>query len=539
MAIVAECPTCGKRFKAAESQAGRKAKCSGCAMVFVIGGGAVEVVPEAAPAPPVAPQTPTAVAKAPVAAPAPVRPVGSLPPKQTAIGTRSAPPTGKGSPAVPGTAVTSNSPAPARAPSGPVSAAGPTVPAGVAAPVPTRVQVAPARVATTGAPTLPKTGDLAAATRPVGAAARPQTTAHAEDLDAILAPVTGAARQTTAGAQNRTAASAVKPKARKPDIDEPVTTEPDAASGDGRASKGRRWRTLALAVGVLAIAGAAAFFLVPKLRQGGDNPLLVALTRPAVTGGEVSVLASGVGPVTPVSSQVWTITPDRASKALRLPDDFRLVIPAQPPLRYLPRSVRMAPAPFPFAAVASSPSDDAAAAQTISVWNLQTTSRDAQFRLAQHLAFPALSRDGAYYAGQVWEESSRSNRIEIWATTRGQLAHAITIPSASAFQTNAVIGFPAESQIAVLAQDRVQIWELKTRTLLREIEVQARLDDTRTAASASFKLIAVADSRALYVVDLASGKALGPAAIPDSLVTHARRRLALRAMEFSSTAATA
>src|SRR5688500_7086741 len=38
MAIVAECPRCGKRLKADEKLAGKKAKCSQCAHVFVIGG---------------------------------------------------------------------------------------------------------------------------------------------------------------------------------------------------------------------------------------------------------------------------------------------------------------------------------------------------------------------------------------------------------------------------------------------------------------------------------------------------------------------
>ena len=38
--VVAECPVCGKRFKADERQAGKKAKCSQCGNVFVIGGGA-------------------------------------------------------------------------------------------------------------------------------------------------------------------------------------------------------------------------------------------------------------------------------------------------------------------------------------------------------------------------------------------------------------------------------------------------------------------------------------------------------------------
>src|SRR5258706_1425354 len=38
--VVAECPVCGKRFKADERQAGRKAKCSKCGAAFVIGANA-------------------------------------------------------------------------------------------------------------------------------------------------------------------------------------------------------------------------------------------------------------------------------------------------------------------------------------------------------------------------------------------------------------------------------------------------------------------------------------------------------------------
>ena len=37
MPIVAECPHCGKRFKADERLAGKRAKCSQCARLFVIG----------------------------------------------------------------------------------------------------------------------------------------------------------------------------------------------------------------------------------------------------------------------------------------------------------------------------------------------------------------------------------------------------------------------------------------------------------------------------------------------------------------------
>src|SRR5687767_11779495 len=48
MAIVAECPRCGKRFKADEKLAGKKAKCSQCAHVFAIGAGLSQGAPVAA-----------------------------------------------------------------------------------------------------------------------------------------------------------------------------------------------------------------------------------------------------------------------------------------------------------------------------------------------------------------------------------------------------------------------------------------------------------------------------------------------------------
>jgi hypothetical protein len=48
MAIVAECPRCGKRFKADEKLAGKKAKCSQCAHVFAIGVGSGDAAHAAA-----------------------------------------------------------------------------------------------------------------------------------------------------------------------------------------------------------------------------------------------------------------------------------------------------------------------------------------------------------------------------------------------------------------------------------------------------------------------------------------------------------
>src|SRR5215212_2526186 len=71
MAIVAECRTCGKRFKADEKQAGKRAKCSQCGTVFVIG----ETAPADAPtgpgklaAPPKAAAPPVQAAAAPAGA---------------------------------------------------------------------------------------------------------------------------------------------------------------------------------------------------------------------------------------------------------------------------------------------------------------------------------------------------------------------------------------------------------------------------------------------------------------------------------------
>jgi len=503
MAIVAECPTCGKRFKAAESQAGRKAKCSGCATVFVIAGGDAGGASEMGASAPVATgasaemKAPVTAVSAPVAAPAPIRPVGSLPPKQSAAGARTAPSV--------------------------------AVAASIAAPAPvvtTRVQVAPARGNLPAAPG--RVGDLMPLTRSAGGQ-RLQGAAQDDALDALILPDSDIADRSASAPKKAAPVAKAKAKAAKPGA-------VDAAEEDATApapKTGRGLRTLMLTLGLLAIAGGAAFFVIPMLRKQMNPPAAIATTKPAITPIDDKVIASGVGPVKPNSPQVWMITPDRASKGLRLPEEFRLVVPAQPPLRYSARSVQMAAAPSPYISVASSPSDDGAAAETISIWNLETRSRDAQFRLAQHLGFPAISRNGAYYAGQVWEESSKSNRVEIWSTARGQLAHAITIPSALAFQTDAVIGFPAEDQVAVLAQDRLQVWDIKARSMVREVEVQARMEDTRAAASSAFKFVAIADSRALYLVDMANGKVIGPALIPDSLTTHPRRRLALRAVEFS------
>src|SRR5262249_3599657 len=57
--------------------------------------------------------------------------------------------------------------------------------------------------------------------------------------------------------------------------------------------------------------------------------------------------------------------------------------------------------------------------------------------------------------------------------------------------------------------------------------------DTRAAASSKLKLVAVADSKSLMMVDFADAKVLGSAALPEALVSHPRHRLSLRAAQFS------
>ena len=439
MAIVAECPRCGKRFKAAESQVGRKAKCSACAHVFAIAAPA-ELAPVAVPA---------------SAAPADLRAVGDLPPAHS---------------------------------------------------VATRVHAAPAASAS-------KTS------RPVATPAvvrRATQAAPIDAIDALVAPDTDPA-----------------PRPQPGRAQAPATTVADLPERAARPHKhkGRsRWRLL-VSLGLVAIAGAAGAYLGPRyLKFGGAGDT----APPGSPAAEARTAAAVIGPhVPPTSAPAWAADPDLPADQLALAPDFRLQIAPETGMRFAPAAIQFAAAPSPYAAIPSRPGGDASAAETIAVWNLVTRQRTAQFRLAQPLAFPALSRDGAYYAGQAWESAARANRIEVWSTGRGQLAHAITVPSAVAFATDAVVGFPAEDQVAVLATDRLQVWDLRARNLVREVQLPARTDDTRAAASATFRLVAVADSRSLYLVDLPAGKVLGPAPIPESLVAHPRRRLSLRALEFS------
>ncbi|HYE18038.1 MAG TPA: hypothetical protein VEA69_06320 [Tepidisphaeraceae bacterium] len=441
MAIVAECPKCGKRFKAAESQVGRKAKCSACAHVF-----AIAVPAELATA---------AVAASPAVTVAVARPVGNLPPAQTT---------------------------PTR-----VHAAS-TSPAKPARPVATQAVV---RRATQSAPL--------------------------DAIDALIAPDTEPAPRRTHTPRSQTSATTVA------DLPE-RTARPHKPEGRSR------WR-LMVSLGLVAIAGAAGAYLGPRyLKFGGAGDAAAPGGPPA----EARTAAAVIGPlVPPASAPAWSADPDLPASPLALAPDFRLQIAPEPGMRFAPAAIQFAAAPSPYAAIPSLPGGDASAAETIAVWNMVTRQRTAQFRLAQPLAFAALSRDGAYYAGQAWESAARANRIEIWSTGRGQLAHAITVPSAVAFATDAVVGFPAEDQVAVLATDRLQVWDLRARNLVREVQLPARTEDTRAAASATFRLVAVADSRSLYLVDLPAGKVLGPAPIPESLVAHPRRRLSLRALEFS------
>jgi hypothetical protein len=443
MAIVAECAVCGKRFKAAETQAGKKAKCSQCGTVFVIAQATDSSQPQAKVGALAPPRTLSAQTSS------------SAPAKATAPG-KVAPPT--------------KVPAPPKVPA-------PSQPA-----VPTRV-VTPTRVTASRAHSAPT--EIAA----------PQLKPAPQDQ---FEPTSAAAL---------------------PESNEPLPLP---------ARRKKPWKIITF-VALLAVCGTAAAVIVPKFFPKPATP--VAKNNPSSTNNNAQLVSHLVSSAFPQTGPAWNTTPDVPAHTLKLPDDFRLAIPARPPLRHNPASLVLAPAPSPFVAVTLLPNADRSQ-PTIEVWNLYTKSRTAQFKLNQPLSHPLLSQDGGYYAGQFYDHDARAARVEVWSTSTGQRIHTVDIPSPAPLSVRAALGFPMQDQIALLG-NKLQVWNLTAKNVVTEIQPPDRSEDTHAATSAKLKLIAIADSKFLTLVDLAQSKVLGRAVIPQAILDHPRRPLSLRQVQFS------
>lgn len=439
MAIVAECAVCGKRFKAAQTQAGKKAKCSQCGTVFVI-----------------AAATDSSQAQGKVGALAPPRTVASR-----AVSAEAANVTAKAE--------------------GNVSAPAPV------APVVTPAKVTPTKVTASRSHSVP------------AAIASPEIE---------IKPAAQSARSAI------TVGAASLPEDRK-------------STAPATPARGGIWKVVVL-VALLAMVGTAAAIFVPKMMSKGGTQ---TARDKGVDTGSAQVASQVIKPHLPQSGPAWSTQPDGDAKTLKLPDDFRLAIPAQPPLRHNPGSLVLAPAPSPFLAVTLLPNADRSQ-PTIEVWNLYTKSKTASFKLNQPLTHALLSQDGGYYAGQFYDQDARATRVEVWSTTTGTRIHTMDIPSAAPLSARAALGFPVQDQIALFG-DKLEVFNLASKAIVREIEPPARSADTHAAASAKLKLVAIADSKAVTMIDLSQPKVLGHAVIPEALLEHPRHRLGLQAMQFS------
>lgn len=542
MAIVAECPICGKRFKADESQAGKKAKCSQCANVFVIGGTAKPATAAATgtaavannsntPAP-----TPAAPKPLPGALPAPVKHGGARTgavAASTGNGPKRVAPPGAKSPA---TTPSGGTPAHAARAAAPAVVASPRTPAATSpASTPTGSGPAPA-VTPAPAKTVPNT--VGGETQDLSFDLTiPDAVAMAGVESATATPPSTSAAVAVEAAAERAAASTLA--VAELDAHRSVGTKSDAAAAPQAPTERKGLKWLAIALTLLVVAGSAAV-LVPRLLNpspGGPAPADKTGQHPVVLVMDTQL---------PPSSPAWSIQPDTPNEPLRLPEKFRLVIPSQGSLHLSATSVVLAQQPSPCAAITAVPDNAAAPAtapasphagsgDTVLVWNLATQSKIGNFTLPRRLSAPALSRDGAYYAGQVSGGESadnKSTRVEVWSIARAQQVYALDIPTAMPLETGLVLGFPSDDQM-LLAGDKLRQIDLPGRTVKREIALPPWSPDSRVVASSHFKLVAFADSKAIYLVDVVQGKLLGPAAIPEVVVSHPRKRLTLRAMDFS------
>jgi hypothetical protein len=413
MAIVAQCPHCGKRFKADEKLAGKKAKCSGCAHFFVIeiGAGQATVMVSKGPAP----------AAARVLAPEPLE-----------------------TPALP---------------------IPEDLPQEKTPDIALNIDRAPAKKAA------PEVTDIG----------HPRRKSRIPLIAAVVALV-------IAGG----AAAVWGPKLLS------------------RLQAGARWSSAKTNVG----------------RNDADSPNPGVRTVSHVLSG----VPAGLNLPTPAA---WDAKPDQAAKALSLADDLRLAIPADPSLRFSAAATVMAAPPSPFAAVVAAPEGDRAATTLVEIWNLSTKARSARFKLARPLTFAILSPDGAYYAGQAYDQAGKVAHVEIWSAASGQLAHTILVPASTLPNRAIVLGFPAADQVAVFASGKLQLYDLKIKGLVRELVAQTGSDDPCIGTSVGLKLVALADAKALTLIDFASSKRIGSVMLPDALVSHPRRALSPRAVEFS------
>lgn len=418
MAIVAECSSCGKRFKADASKAGKRAKCSNCGAVFVIGGG------------------------------------------------------------------------------------GGSAGAAAGALTPTN-QGREANVEEFSA-------EMAAAPSPATRVARPLPAESPAKLEIEAETIVQRDVHSPAPTMTTVAAPAA------------LTVTAPSAKPDRSERRGPGKALLAIAALVLA-GGVAAAVVGPRLLgKGGGSTSGERKQGNWVTPSELPK----IGPA-------WSAQPDGRAAAVKLPDDFRMAIPAQAPLRHDPASLVVAAPPGPLVAVTLLPDAVSTLVPTIEVWHLETRRRVAQFRLNQSLSSPVLSADGAYYAGHVYDPATRGMRAEIWSTASGVVAYQLDIPSgAEAIAGEVVLGFPVEDQVAIYGE-RLAVWDLTSKRAVREVGLPPRSPDTHAAASARVKLVAVADSRTVTMVDMERAKVLGSAAIPEAARSHPRQALTLRAMGFS------
>jgi hypothetical protein len=314
-----------------------------------------------------------------------------------------------------------------------------------------------------------------------------------------------------------------------------LPSEPAASRPTSPPPPARRRGKLVALVAVLAIAGGAAAVVVPNLPKSSSQPGKVNAndggTRAVPAAGSARTVSMVAAPALPASSAAWSAEPDSPVTPLVLPDDFRMTAPPQSGMRYAPATVTLAALPSPFAAVGLVSDTHRAAAPVVEVWNLATGHKFGQIKLAAPLVRPVLSQDGGYYAGQIQpadDAPARPAPVEVWSTSTGQRVHAIE-------RADVIVGYPVQDQIAVVAGEKLQVWDLVNKAVVREIALPSPLaaEETRAAASAQFKLVAVADAKSLSLIDLTKGTVLGTAPIPPALVAHPRRSLSLRAMDFS------
>ncbi len=203
----------------------------------------------------------------------------------------------------------------------------------------------------------------------------------------------------------------------------------------------------------------------------------------------------------------WSVRPD-PGPVLKGPVDPNGVIPLGPSVPFLYPT-----RPSPYVAIGQNVTERDAR----QVWDLETMKQVGTIagKLASNSAH-VLSPDGKYLAGRVWKPTG--TLIEVVFADNGRTAQ--LLPMDKGFAVGGLIDFAGPDQLVVtgslLVNPVIQVWNLKTGELVRQINSPRFPPDPKTGAAMSpgGRHLAWLDANRVVFCDLAEGKIVGDLPVP-------------------------